>query len=170
MLDALHAFRPQTVSNATIKTPQIYYFDRKTNTQVLEDLTDTVDLKTVLESPHVATVLPPSVAETTGRALGNWLQAFHSWAVEPAQAELGKVIGGNTSMRDLRYSISYGAFIEIVQKFPDIWDTNKDTLEEVRAMAKAEYATSTGGQNWGIIHGDFWSGKQATPLPTIPTL
>jgi hypothetical protein len=165
MLAALRAFSTSAVSTNLVKTPQLYHFDRTTGTQVLEDLTDTSDLKTVLESPHVTAVLPPSIAETMGRALGAWLQGFHSWAAEPAQVELGKVIGGNTSMRELRYSISYGAFLEIVQKFPDIWYANKNTLEEVVTMAKAEYATSTGGQNWGIIHGDFWSGKQAIPSP-----
>jgi hypothetical protein len=165
MLDALQAFRTSAVSENMVKTPQLYHFDPKTGTQVLEDLTDTSDLKTVLESPHVTTVLPLSIAETMGRTLGAWLQGFHSWAAEPAQVELGKVIGGNTSMRELRYSISYGAFMEIVQKFPDIWYANKTTLEEVVAMAKAEYATYTGEQNWSIINGDFWSGKQATPSP-----
>jgi hypothetical protein len=170
MLAALQAFRTSAVSKTLVKTPLLYHFDRTTGTQVLEDLTGTSDLKTVLESPHVTAVLPPSVAETMGCALGAWLQGFHSWVAEPAQVELGKVIGGNTSMRELRYSISYGAFMEIVQKFPDIWNANKTTLEEVVNMAKAEYAMSTGGQNWGIIHGDFWSGKQAIPsTPSSPT-
>jgi hypothetical protein len=164
MLAALQAFRISALSNTLVKTPQLYHFDPTTGTQVLEDLTDTSDLKTVLESPHVTAVLPPSIAETMGCALGAWLQGFHSWAAEPAQVKLDKVIGGNASMRELRYSISYGAFMEIVQKFPDIWYANKTTLEEVVTMAKAEYAMST-GQNWGIIHGDFWSGKQAIPSP-----
>lgn len=171
MLNALHAFRTPTVSDTSIKSPHLYHLDSKTDTQVLEDLADTIDLKTVLESPHVATLLSPPIAETMGHALGAWLQAFHSWAVEPAQTELCKVVGANTSMRELRYSISYGAFIQVVQKFPDIWDAKKDKLEQVRAMAKVEYATSTGGKDWSVIHGDFWSGKQAiysfSPSPPL---
>jgi hypothetical protein len=63
MLAALQAFRISAVSNTLVKTPQLYHFDHTTGTQVLEDLTDTSDLKTVLESPHVTAVLPPSIAE-----------------------------------------------------------------------------------------------------------
>jgi hypothetical protein len=67
-------------------------------------------------------------------------------------------------MRNIRYTISYDAFIDVVQNFPDIWERegHRRALEEVRDMATAEYAKTTedkAGNNWGIIHADFWSGK-----------
>jgi hypothetical protein len=65
-------------------------------------------------------------------------------------------------MRKIRYAISYGAIIDIVQKFPEIGEEKKEVLEEVRDMATAEYEKSPQeniGGNWGIIHGDFWTGK-----------
>jgi hypothetical protein len=65
-------------------------------------------------------------------------------------------------MRKIRYSISYGAFIDVVRRFPEIWEPNHKVLEGVRDIATAEYAnTSEGkaGEDWGIIHGDFWSRK-----------
>ena len=51
MLDALDAFKTPLVESFSIRTPRLYLFDRKTDTQVLEDLADTIDVKTVLESP-----------------------------------------------------------------------------------------------------------------------
>jgi hypothetical protein len=162
MLNALDTFRPPLVENFSIRTPRLYHFDRETDTQVLEDLTDTIDVKTVLQSPERSTVLPPSISTALGHAMGAWLRSFHSWASKPAQAGLEKAIGGNTAMRKIRYMISYGAFLDVVQNFPEIWEANKNVLEEVKDMATAEYAKTpqdSKERNWGIIHGDFWTGK-----------
>ncbi|KAI9678372.1 MAG: hypothetical protein M1822_008018 [Bathelium mastoideum] len=74
-------------------------------------------------------------------------------------------------MRKLRYAISYGAFIDVVQKFPQIWEPKKKALEEVRDMATAEYAKTPQDnvdENWGIIHGDFWTGNIL--MPNVPSL
>jgi len=162
MLNALDSFLFTTVDNLSLRTPHLYLSDRKTNTQILEDLSDTIDVKTMLESPTASSVLPHSISSAIGRALGAWLRSFHAWASEPTQADLQRDMGGNKSMRKIRYAISYGAFIDIVQKFPEIWEPRKKTLEEVRDMATAEYAKTAqdnAGENWGVIHGDFWAGK-----------
>jgi hypothetical protein len=154
MLDALNSFRPPPVKNFSIRTPRLYQF--------LEDLTDTIDVKTVLESPEVSNVLSGSISTAMGHAVGAWLWSFHSWVSEPAQSGLEKVMGDNTPMRKIRYAISYGAFLDVVQKFPEIWEAKKKALEEVRDMATEEYAKTpqqNPGKNWGIIHGDFWAGK-----------
>jgi hypothetical protein len=65
-------------------------------------------------------------------------------------------------MRKIRYTISYGAFIDVVKKFPEIWEARKEVLEEVRDMATLEYAKplqNGAEKHLGIIHGDFWAGK-----------
>lgn len=162
MLNALDSFPLTIVDNLHVRTPHIYLFDQKTNTQLLEDLPDAIDVKTVLEFPTVSSVLAQPISTAIGRALGIWLRSFHSWVSEPAQANLQRDMAKNTSMRKVRYGISYGAFLDVVQKFPEIWESSRTTLEEVRDMATAEYAKTTGdevGENWGIIHADFWSGK-----------
>jgi hypothetical protein len=107
-------------------------------------------------------VLTRPISIAIGHALGRWLHSFHSWSSKPAQAELRRVMADNKPMRQIRYSISYGAFVDVVRKFPEVWGPNQKVLGEVRDMAIAEYAnTSKGkvGEDWGIIHGDFWSGK-----------
>lgn len=71
-------------------------------------------------------------------------------------------MGENKPMRKIRYTISYGAFIDIVQKFPEIWEIHRKALKEVKDMAIAEYSKTTpenAEENWGFIHGDFWTGK-----------
>jgi hypothetical protein len=162
MLESLNLFRWALVEHASVRTPCLYYFDRKTATQVLEDLTDAIDLRTLLESQDVLTILSTSISTSVGHALGAWLRSFHSWVSEPAQAGLKQLVGKNAPMRKIRYAISYGAIIDIVQKFPEIWEEKKEVLEEVRDMATAEYEKSPQeniGGNYGIIHGDFWTGK-----------
>jgi hypothetical protein len=150
------------VEDITIRTPHLYHFDPKTVTQILEDAADTIDLKTLLELRDVSIILPPSISTSIGRALGAWLRAFHSWSSEPAEAGLRRDVNGNTPMRKTRYAISYGAFIDVVKRFPAIWKAKKTTLEHVRDMATMEYAKApqdVAEADWGMIHGDFWTGK-----------
>jgi hypothetical protein len=166
MLKALNSFRPPPLENFLVRTPRLHYFDPKTATQVLEDLVGTIDLKTVLESPEVSVLLPPLIAVTVGRVLGSWLRSFHSWVSEPAQVGFKNVLGDNEPMRKIRYGISYGAFLDIVQKFPDIWEGSKKTLGQVQGMATAEYVKTSKDsteKNWRLIHGDFWTGKYVLP-------
>lgn len=162
MLDALSKFRPIQVGTISVRTPRLYQFDRNTYTQILEDLTGNMDLKTVLELPEVSQVLMIPESMALGRALGAWLQCFHSWVLQPSQAGLKKAVVKNAAMREVRYEISYGAFIDVVKRFPKIWEANKRILEEVRSMAATEYAKmpeEDEENGWGLIHGDFWTGK-----------
>lgn len=162
MLDALSKVRPVQVDTISVRTPRLYHFDQNTSTQIMEDLTDTIDLKTVLELPEVSEVLPSSRSMAIGHALGAWLRWFHSWASEPGQSGLREALNSNAAMREVRYEISYGSFTNVVQKFPDIWEVNKQTLEEVKDMATNEYERKpqrSAEKGWGVIHGDFWSGK-----------
>nr|QCL09110.1 DmxR19 [Cryptosporiopsis sp. 8999] len=175
MLNALDSFPSTAVDKFYLRTPHLYLFDQKTNTQVLEDLSGMIDMKAALESPTAPSILTQSISTDIGRSLGAWLRSFHSWASEPAQAGLQREMGENKPMRKIRYSISYGAFIDVVQKFPEIWEGCKKALEEVRDMATAEYAKNIEdkvGENWGIIHGDFWSGnsiKLSILIPNTPS-
>jgi hypothetical protein len=162
MLDALNSFRPYLAQNFAIRSPLLYHFDRETCIQVLEDLVDTIDLKTVLESPKVLTLLPVSISNAMGYALGAWLRSFHSWVSAAAQAGVTRVICDNTPMRKIRFAISYGAFTSVIQKFPEIWEAEKQALEDVKNMATLEYAKApqaNAEESWGVIHGDFWTGK-----------
>lgn len=162
MLKILDTFPLTTVHNISLRTPHLYQFERKTNIQILEDLSDTIDIKTVLESSTALSVLSRSTSTSIGYALGAWLRSFHLWTSAPAQATLQGIMGDNEPMRKIKYMINYGAFVDIVQKFPEIWETHSKPLQEVRNMAIAEYSKTiqpNAEENWGLIHGDFWAGK-----------
>ena len=85
MLDALNTFshgkNNQGVAAFEAKAPQLFWFDRATNTQVLEDFPDAVDLKaTLLASVNQQHPLSTDAAlgRSIGVALGAWLRSFHS--------------------------------------------------------------------------------------------
>jgi fructosamine-3-kinase len=160
MLDAMDFFPPVKIENFCIRTPHLYYSNK--NTHILEDLAGTMDLKTVLKSDASSKVLTQLISTAIGRVVGYWLRKLHNWASEPKQAGLQKYMEENNAMREVRYKVSYGAFIDIVRKFPKVWEASGNALEQARDMAAAEYAiTASGeqGESWSIIHGDFWSGK-----------
>ncbi len=161
MLHALNAFPPITTADqVSFKTPRLYSFNRETNTQVLEDFPDTLDLKAALVEP-VNDGLSQALATSIGRALGFWLRSFHTWSSMPDQSELRKHVWGNEPMRKLKYRITYDAFVKVVESFLDIPEGYQETLASVKEMATQEFdrAANDKEEDWGIIQGDFWSGK-----------
>jgi len=169
MLNALSSWNFQhTTSTSRIKIPRLHLFIRQTdaNTQILEDIPGAVDLKALLIAPSADSNLSLSQSRATsiGRALGSWLRAYHTWISSPSHDDLRAEIGANEPMRKLKYFISYNTFIGVIEQFPEITctDVDKKTLEDVKHVATEEFErTATGGEGeeWGIIHGDFWTGK-----------
>ncbi|KAH6681391.1 kinase-like domain-containing protein [Halenospora varia] len=163
MLNALGSFH-NTLT--TVKVPHLYLFNKETNTQVLEDIPGVVDMKTILMSPTANDVLSHSLASSIGRTLGSWLRSYHSWASSPSQAALRTEIGDNEPMRKLKYHISYDTFINVLEQFPDVLGDYKKTLEDVKGIATKEFEKTPSdeeGEEWGIIHGDFWTGNILLP-------
>lgn len=127
----------------------------------MQDIPGVVDLKTVLVSPTANIVLSRSLTTSVGYALGSWLRSFHSWTSARSKANTIK-IGHNEPMRKLKYLISYDAFIKSLEQFPDVLGGYKEALNDVKLMASKEFertASDDQGEEWGIIHGDFWTGK-----------
>ncbi|KAJ9133285.1 Kinase-like domain-containing protein [Pleurostoma richardsiae] len=159
MLDALGSFSP---ANVSVKTPRLYLFDGEMKTQVLEDVPNAVDLTSILTSPEDSRLLAHPIATFIGRKLGSWLRAFHAWSSAPEQAALRADIAQNEPMRKLKYQITYNAFVEVLENFPEILERDKATLQDVKYMAMEEFkqlAEFDMGENCGIIHGDFWAGN-----------
>jgi hypothetical protein len=164
MLHALdgHSYTIITSSGPTmVMAPRCYMFDRDTHTQVHQDFPDTIDLISLLQSTNIEQILPGSSSRSVGYALGSWLRFFHNWTSEPAQAELRKSIGPNEGMRRLKCLITYGSFIEILERHPETVEGHRETLEAVRSAMKYEFEREPTECDdiRGIIHGDFWAGK-----------
>jgi len=146
-----------------IKIPRLLMFDQERNTQVLEEYPGTEDLTSFLRARSSRDdASRKSLASSIGRRLGLWLRTFHNWASSPSQADLRGFIT-NDSMRDLKQRISYGSFLRVLEtSCPSLLLGTRERLEKVRDMASKEFylpAGDDGGSNWGLIHGDFWSGK-----------
>ena len=158
MLDALNE-SPFIVARErlAVKTPKLYFFDHETSIQVLEDVYGGTDLLQLLNTLSL-TILP-----SIGHALGGWLRAFHEWTSAPGQAALQNEVSKNNSMRELKSKITYEMFIPVLEKnFPETIGGYRKVLESVEA-ALLEELSSSGisnlGEDWGIVHGDFWMGK-----------
>ncbi|KIH95103.1 hypothetical protein SPBR_03490 [Sporothrix brasiliensis 5110] len=196
MLNALNDFprereRPTTsfdrqAAPFEAKAPRLLWFDRATNTQVLEDFPAAVDLKSMLlaavnrgtETRH-RLAQDAQLSRSVGVALGAWLRSFHAWTSErgAARSALRLAMAANEPMRRLKRQITYDALVRVVAQFPEALGGRLPILEAVQAAAAAEFDKTPpaeredGGdddddddrEDWGIIHGDFWSGNILLP-------
>lgn len=149
-----------TNGKITVKPPRLLDFNRETNTQVFEDLPNSIDLKSFLLS-KVSHDLSESSGRALGTALGSWLRSFHRWTAEEQQIETKKLLGENKVMKDLKFWVNYTLLLDTIGNFPDILEGSRDILEKVRDLAAAELEQQSHDNGYGVIHGDFWTGKYA---------
>lgn len=130
---------------------------------MLQDIPHALDLSEILDTPAADTKVSAVQVTEVGRATGSWLRRFHQWTAEPAQQALAERVAKNKGMRKIKARITCNAFIGVLQNFPDIYEPYADTLGLVRDMATREFERQPGlhdeEDSWGVIHGDFWSGK-----------
>lgn len=162
ILRALDGLPPYSNADVTVKTPRVLHFDADTDTQILEDLPDSVDLKTFLLS-SVSSGMSKSSAESLGRALGSWLRSFHDWGSNKDQAGCKATLSKNESMKELKFWVNYTILIDTIANFPHILEKSRHVFEEVRDFAAAELTKQDHGDEYGIIHGDFWTGNVLIP-------
>ncbi|KAI3320121.1 kinase-like domain-containing protein [Xylariaceae sp. AK1471] len=165
MLHALNNFLP---SATAAKAPRLHLFIRHARIQILEDFPAAVDLKSLFVWPSANSILEPSVAASIGRHVGSWLRSFHDWALSPNAAAGLKAVGDNEPMRMLKYAITYGSFLKVLEdNFPDLLEGHRPILEQVKDAATREFEKTSKdegvGKNWGLIHGDFWTGNILVP-------
>ena len=144
-----------------IKAPRLYQLDRETNTQVLEDFADTDGFKSVLFSPNADNLLPESSRMIIGHQLGFWLRSLHSWASAPEQAALRALMWQNDRTRKMKYLYTYDGFLKVLENYPELLKGHQKTLEIVRDVTAKDFEkpSTEEDEGWGLIHGDFWSGK-----------
>jgi hypothetical protein len=160
LLNALANYLPPTTT-ATVKPPRLYLYDQETNTQVLEDFSNADGFRTMLFSANAHNLLPSPSTAAIGRHLGVWLRCFHAWASAPEQAALRAQMWQNDHMRKIKYLFTYDNVLKVLQNFPELLEGHEKTLGTIRDVVAKEFerpSTEEGG-GYGLIHGDFWSGK-----------
>ncbi|KAI0509604.1 kinase-like domain-containing protein [Xylaria bambusicola] len=159
MLSSLNELPSSTLG---VETPRLHLFIRDMNIQVLEDFPDVDDLKNVLVLSAGKQTLTAQVATSIGHTIGAWLRSFHNWAI--VSNTKFKDFGDNGSMRKLKYAITYGAYLDVLESsFPDLLEGYRLPLHQVKELAMKEFDHPSNDRftdkNWGLIHGDFWSGN-----------
>ncbi|KAJ5486956.1 hypothetical protein N7530_001256 [Penicillium desertorum] len=165
ILRALDGLAMYKNGNITVKTPRLLHFNQETDTQVFEDLPNSVDLKTFLLS-EVSRDLSESSGRALGSALGSWLRSFHNWTTEEQQVESTKLLGENKVMKELKFWVNYTMLMNTIENFPDILEKDRDIFEKVRDLAAAELERQNYDEGYGVIHGDFWTGNVL--IPNVP--
>ncbi|KAF9777172.1 hypothetical protein IL306_004536 [Fusarium sp. DS 682] len=153
---------PTETPSCKISTPEIYYFNRDTNTQVQEYLPGALSLKDYALKYYAA---PTSLTlkeqcSQLGQGLGSWLRAFHGWSQEPKQAALRETFAGNKEMQGLKNMINYSQLLQMVDRHPEILGDARDVLQGVSDLAAGELADESALHP---IHGDFWTGNILLP-------
>jgi hypothetical protein len=157
-LQALDSLPPYFLNNIMVKTPRLFCFDPKSCTQVLEDLPNSLDLKSFLIS-EASDSLSKNFALSIGHALGSWLRSLHNWSAEKEQATLAKKLGENQSMQQIKFYANYTLLIESIENFPMLLEESRSIFKKVHDLAALELKNQEQSEEYGIIHGDFWTGK-----------
>lgn len=151
MLTALRSLDPVGHSNINVTTPHLYEYSPVTDTQILSDYPDSLELKKYFSTHTV----PPLQITRLGIALGKWLKSFHQWASADAQKPLKEIMRENGQMVQLKFFINYGRLLPTIEMFPNILEQSREVFKGVEDMMKKEMEEGKGD----LIHGDFWSGK-----------
>ena len=159
LLNSMSSYLPSTT--AIVKPPRIYLYDQQTNTQVLEDFSNTSGFRAMLFSVNAHTLLPsPSIA-TIGHHLGFWLRSFHTWASAPEQAALCAQIWHNDPIRKTKYISTLNSVHQVLANYPELLEDHEKTLDVIRDYIFNDITMPSIEKHdcYGIIHGDLWSGK-----------
>ncbi|RAL10735.1 uncharacterized protein BO97DRAFT_348672 [Aspergillus homomorphus CBS 101889] len=152
--------------NITVKAPRLFVFNPDTNTAIIEDLPDSLDLKTFCISSAASDTISQEWAISIGKALGTWLLDFHQWTDEQGQASVVAELEKNHAMRNLKLAVNYDNIVGRTEQFPAILADSREVFEKVRQAAVAELDKKD-EIGYGIIHGDFWSGNVLVPKSAL---
>ncbi|KAJ5752205.1 hypothetical protein N7520_009122 [Penicillium odoratum] len=161
ILQALDGLPSHLQGNFTVKTPRVFYFNKETNTQVLEDLPKSLDLKNFLLS-DLAKGASEAMGRSLGRSLGTWLRSFHDWADKPEQKECRSLLAQNQAMKTLKFHVNYALLVDTIAQFPALLEQSRSVFEDVKSLAERDMNNKDQG-GCGIIHGDFWTGNVLVP-------
>ena len=126
MLTALRSLKPAVYSNIHVTTPHLHEYSSATDTQILSDYPNSLELKKYFTTHTV----PFAQVTCLGVALGTWLKSFHLWASEDAQRPLKEIMRKNEQMAKLKFFVNYGRLLPTIDMFPTILEESRETFKE----------------------------------------
>lgn len=162
-LKDLSALSPHASENTTVSTPNLFYFNEETNTQVQAYQPSPLSLKnyaieyfavSTLETPTLESV--KSLSLKIGTAVGAWLRSFHDWSNSEQQLKFRDIAAGNKEMQTLKRWMNYERLPSSITRFPNILGDCKNIFADIVDSVKEEMVNEQALQ---VIHGDFWTGK-----------
>ncbi|KAF9885551.1 hypothetical protein FE257_012757 [Aspergillus nanangensis] len=122
----------------SIRIPRLYHFFPQSNTQIMEDITESKTLHGGLQ------FLSAPTAASIGQSLGAWIASFHSWARSHTDPSFSSVLGNNGELYEKqvrRMCINLSSECE-----------NKRVVEYYR-----DRLLEIDKEDVGVVHGDFTS-------------
>ncbi|KAH6659427.1 kinase-like domain-containing protein [Truncatella angustata] len=144
-----------------VRVPHVLFAGQ--DTFVVEDFgQDTKDMAAWLLGPE------PELRHKA-KSVGQWLKAFHRWAIEPSQEKLVARLAENSAMGEFRIDIMYRGISAVCEKLGLLDGDTITAFKEVEALILHEFAErdpgKATGEEWGPIHSDFWTGNVLVPTP-----
>ncbi|KAK6189343.1 hypothetical protein LQW54_013368 [Pestalotiopsis sp. IQ-011] len=160
MLRVLNSFAMTSLSIG-VRAPRLLDVVQAKNTLVIEDFgPDCVDLKDLFLNADNGTSLEYM------RSLGEWLRGFHDWTVQEEQRHLREAMKECEESGRFKRDLMYGSIPDLCDKVGLLDDETWDILRQVDELLAREFEDSKTGHttdDWGPIHGDFWTGNILNP-------
>ena len=149
-----HATDQVVTFHASVRTPKLLLYDDLTNTQVMEYLPNSTNLKAYINW-HLNSSTPAELkfqCHALGKAIGQYISAFHHYT----DANLRETLKANSQMQSLKHMINYDLMLDRVGQFPGVLGDAKSIFTAVKEMALKELGHE---KDLKITHGDLWPGK-----------
>ena len=150
-----HATNQVETFHASVRTPKLLLYDDLSNTQVMEYLPNSTNLKAYINS-HLNSATPAELephCHALGKALGHYISACH----HNTDDKLRETLKSNSQMQNLKHMINYDWMLDRIGQLPEILGDAKSTFTAVKEMAWKELDHE--GELM-ITHGDLWPGKR----------
>lgn len=151
-------FIPRLKENA--RTPHLLHVNPSNSTLVIEDFeSDSVDWRKQLSQADSS---QNQWVGVNGKTIGRWLRAYHRWTMEDSQQPLRDAMRGYEEMGRFRRWIHYAGIPKWTEENGLLDDETRIILKQVEQLLVNEFADTQSRrltEEWGPIHGDFWTGK-----------
>ncbi|KAH7914754.1 kinase-like domain-containing protein [Hygrophoropsis aurantiaca] len=160
--EALRLAEKLPASHAAVTAPIVRYFDEAAHVLIIDDCGE--DLRT-LKQAMVDGVIPPTLAEEIGSALGAYIGHLHSLHGDPSvdislfeTNDIAKTMSGWVTYGRLKSTLTGEDGISSLSDPPISNDIPEEDLQTISDLADARIQSINLAKG-ALTHGDFWPGN-----------